>query len=277
MLELRLASISVFFFLTVVVMPVSAGSRLLATSGATAIEGQAGGGLVPWALISGYAAEGEVGATLAYTRVAVDDFTLDVSAANVGWNNRVEVGYARQSLEVQPLDLELRQDIFSGKIRLFGDLVYTAYPQVALGLQYKRHRDMAVPRAIDSEREAGTDLYLSASKLWLDAVAGRNLFANLTFRRTAAHQNGLLGHGDSRHWQAEGSLGVFVDRYWVWGVEYRSKPDHLAGVSEDDWMDSFVGWFPNKRFAAVLAWADLGSIAGFESQRGWYLSLQFNP
>ena len=35
--------------------------RLLATGGATSLEGQAGGGIVPWAVLAGYAEEGEWG------------------------------------------------------------------------------------------------------------------------------------------------------------------------------------------------------------------------
>ncbi|HCD56780.1 MAG TPA: DUF3034 domain-containing protein, partial [Halieaceae bacterium] len=62
----------------------------------------------------------------------------------------------------------------------------------------------------------------------------------------------------------------------VIGAEYRQKPDQLQSVTEDDWADVFVGWFPNKRFAAVVAWTELGDIAGLASQSGWYLSLQLS-
>lgn len=257
--------------------PALAGSRLLATSGATALEGQAGGGLVPWALLAGYAEKSEIGTTLAYTRVEVDDFTLDVRSANLGWNNRLELGYAQQSLDVHPLGVELRQHVISAKVRLLGDVVYTGVPQVSLGMQYKRLRDPDLPRTLGASRDESLDVYLAASKLWLNAVGGRNLFTNLSLRRTAAHQVGLLGHARNHRWQAEGSVGIFLNRHWVWGMEYRSKPDRLPGLREDDWMNSFVGWFPNKTFAAVLAWADLGSIAGLDDQRGWYLSVQLTP
>ena len=40
----------------------SGNSRIIATGGATAVEGAAGGGLVPWALLSGYGDRGEAGA-----------------------------------------------------------------------------------------------------------------------------------------------------------------------------------------------------------------------
>ena len=86
----------------------------------------------------------------------------------------------------------------------------------------------------------------------------------------------MLGFGDERQLQLEASAGIFLNRQWVLGVEYRQKPDNLAAVVEDDWSDVFLGWFPGKRFAAVFAWTDLGSIAGLPGQGGWYLSLQLN-
>ncbi len=253
-----------------------ADSKLLATGGATSIEGAAGGGLVPWAVISGYGDSGEWGGAASLTRVGVDDFQLDVRSLSIGIENRLEFSVSRQHLDVLPLDLVISQDILGAKLRLSGDLVYTRVPQLSLGLQYKRNRDMAVPTALGAASGSGVDLYLAASKLWLNGLLGRNLFANVTLRSTAAHQTGLLGFGDERELQLEASAGIFLNRQWILGAEYRQKPDKLAAVAEDDWADVFVGWFPGKRFAAVLAWTDLGAIAGLPGQGGWYLSLQLN-
>lgn len=259
---------------------VRADSRLLATGGATPFEGQAGGGIVPWAVISGYGEEGEWGGAAALTRVQVDDFELDVASLSLGVNNRFELSYARQKLKVQPLDLSIRQDVFGGKLRLGGDLVYGQLPQLTAGVQYKRNLDFAVPSALGADSRDGVDYYLAASRLWLGGLLGRNVVTSLTLRSTEANQAGLLGFGAAgagdRDWLAEGSVGLFLNRHWVAGLEYRQKPDRLAAVAENDWMDAFVGWFPNKHFAVVAAWADLGDIAGLTSQRGWYLSLQIN-
>lgn len=255
---------------------VLADSKLLATGGATSIEGQAGGGIVPWAVISGYGDSGEWGGAASLTRVGVDDFQLDVRSVSIGIENRLEFSASRQQLEVLPLDLTISQDVFGAKVRLAGDLVYTRLPQLSLGAQYKRNRDMAVPNALGAAADSGVDVYLAASKLWLNGLLGRNLFANVTLRSTAAHQTGLLGFGDERELQLEASAGIFLNRQWVLGVEYRQKPDNLAAVAEDDWSDVFVGWFPGKHFAAVFAWTDLGDIAGLPGQGGWYLSLQLN-
>lgn len=38
--------------------------RLIATGGATSIEGSAGGGITPWAVITGYSEQGEWGDSL---------------------------------------------------------------------------------------------------------------------------------------------------------------------------------------------------------------------
>lgn len=270
------------FFLIVATLalwiPVSllADSRLLATGGASSIEGQAGGGITPWAVISGYGDTGEWGGAIGLGRVSVDDFQLDVQSLSVGLENRFEFSVSRQDLEVAPLGLNISQDVFGAKVRVVGDLIYGAKPQVVAGLQYKRNRDMSIPTALGAERDSGTDLYVSAAKLWLNGLLGRSAFMNGTLRWSAAHQTGLLGFAHERTLVAEASVGLFLNRHWVIGAEYRQKPNRLSAVKEDDWADVFVGWFPTKRLAAVLAWAELGDIAGLEGQSGWYLSLQLS-
>jgi hypothetical protein len=52
------------------------GGRVLATGGVTQIEGAAGGGIVPWALIAGYATRDENGATAFYSHLDIKDFAL---------------------------------------------------------------------------------------------------------------------------------------------------------------------------------------------------------
>jgi hypothetical protein len=59
-------------------------------------------------------------------------------------------------------------------------------------------------------------------------------------------------------------------------MEYRQKPDNLNNAAENDAYDAFVGWFPCKHWSMVLAYAQLGSIANFDHQRGYYLSLSAN-
>jgi hypothetical protein len=262
--------------------PALAQGKLLATGGAWQLEGQAGGGIVPWAVVAGYGEAGEWGGSAGATRVSVDDFDLTAAGATLGLGNRLEFGYARQSLRVAPLDLTLDQDVLSAKWRFAGDLLYPGLPALSAGVQLKHNRDFTVPEALGAAGDTGVDGWIAASRLWLNAVAGRNLFTNVTLRASEANQAGLLGFGSrssagsDHELLLEASAGLFLDRHWVVGAEFRQKPDNLAAVREDDWADLFVGWFPNKRVAVVAAWADLGDIAGLRDQRGWYLSLQVN-
>ncbi len=76
-----------------------AGSSLAFSGGANSIEGAAGGGLTTWALIGGLGTRDEVGVTFARTRVDTGDFRLDVSSITLGAWDRVELSWARQSLD----------------------------------------------------------------------------------------------------------------------------------------------------------------------------------
>ena len=55
----------------------SADGKLIGTAGLTQIEGAGGGGLVPWATLSGYDSEDQISASSAVTVVDVDDYRLN--------------------------------------------------------------------------------------------------------------------------------------------------------------------------------------------------------
>ena len=260
-------------------------SRILATGGATQLEGQAGGGIVPWAVLAGYGSSGEVGASSFYTHVDLKDYSLDAFGAAVAFDNRVELSLARQAFDLGTLGKalgvphkELRQNIVGLKLRLSGDLIYGQLPQLAFGVQYKHNLDFGIPSAVGARHDSDADFYLSAAKLWLAGPFGRNLFANLTLRYTRANQGGLLGfggdRGDGRELMFESALGFFVTRHIALGAEYRQQPDKLGFSPQSDWFDAFVGVFPGKHLSLVVAYADLGTVATLPDQRGWYLSLQ---
>ena len=265
------------------------GSRLWATGGVSSIEGSAGGGLSPWALLNGYASDEEWGGTVSLSRAETDDYSLSVVGAGVTWRNRVELTFARQTLDLDSLVFtlsndfgleqeELVQDVAGLKVRLAGDVLYSPWGQWSAGLQYKQNRDYTVPDAIGSEDDSGTDFYVGGSKLFFAAIAGRNLLVNGTLRASKANQGGLLGFGgdrnDSYETMAEGSISLFLTRQWLIGAEYRQKPDNLSFASEDDWHDVFVAWVPERRLSVTAAWVNLGDIATLEDQTGAYLSLQ---
>ncbi|MEH8018803.1 DUF3034 family protein [Rheinheimera muenzenbergensis] len=255
-----------------------AGSKIIATGGASNIEGSAGGGIVPWAVINGYGSSGEWAATAFATQVGVDDFTLRVQGASVSYDNNWEWSFARQTFSLDTIGGELRQDVFGIKYHLAGELLYTAMPQLSLGLQYKKHRDFALPQAVGARDNSGIDLYLAASKVLFDQVAGRNLLLNATLRATKANQTGLLGFGNSNNndYQLvfEGSAALLLNYNLALGVEFKQKPNELAFANEQHWRDIFAAWFVNKHLSLVAGYADLGSIAGLDQQQGYYLSIE---
>lgn len=270
----------IIVFLLSVGLPLDtlAGSKLLATSGLTQIEGSGGGGIVPWAIIAGYGSDDEVGAAISVNGVEVDDFRLKTASISIGINNRLELSAARQKLEVKPLNLDIHQDILGVKYRLFGDIVYNTLPQVSLGIQYKKNRDADIPTLLGANDDEGIDYYLSATKVFLAGAFGKNILLNGTIRRTSANQMGLLGFGNhsGNNYDVVGevSAAFFINRRLALGAEYRQKPNNLRSVDEDDWMDIFIAYFPNKRLSMVIAYSDLGDIAGLTDQSGIYFSFQ---
>ncbi len=259
--------------------------KLIATAGLIQIEGAGGGGLAPWALITGYGTRDSVGANVHGTVVRVTNFTLSTLGAAVGLYDRVELSYARQFFDTggtgRALGLgggfQFSQDVYGAKLRLFGDGILDQdswLPQVAAGIQYKVNNQPAVLRAVGARSEQGADFYLAATKLFL----AQSLLLNATVRMTRANQTGILGFGGDRsnayHPEFEGSAALLLSRHVAVGGEYRTKPDNLRFARESDWYDVFVTWLPTKWVSATLAYVDLGSIATRKHQEGVYASLQ---
>jgi hypothetical protein len=261
------------------------GGKLLLTGGVSQLEGAAGGGLTPWAVIGGYGTEGEWGANAFYTRVDVGDYHLDDAGVLVAWNDRLELSFARQRFDTEQVGAALglgagytfTQDIFGAKLRIAGDAVLDsdrAMPQVAVGVQYKRNDRGALLAAIGAQDDRGLDVYVSATKLFL----AQGVLLNGTVRFTKANQIGILGFGgdksDSYKPQFEMSAAYLLTRKVAIGVEYRTKPDNLGIAREDDWKDVFVAWAPTRHVSVTVAYADLGNIVIAERQRGVYASVQ---
>ncbi|WOB49826.1 DUF3034 family protein [Xanthomonas hydrangeae] len=266
-------------------LAIAAEGRLLATGGVSMIEGSSGGGIVPWATLSGYGTRDELATVVFATHVDSGDYRLDVQGAALTVGNRLELSLARQRLDLGTLQDRLGlpwnalgQDVFGAKLRLHGDLVYGRAPQVSLGVQYKRLRNGTLPLAIGARDDHGTDVYVSASRLFLQGVGGYQLLLNGTLRATRANQTGLLGFGGDRgnsyRLVGEASAAVMLSPSLAVGVEYRDKPNNLGFAREQAWADAFLAWFPSKQVSFTAAWAELGDIATLTDQRGPYLSLQ---
>lgn len=261
------------------------GGRLLGTGGVTQIEGAAGGGLTPWALIAGYGTRDQIGATAFHTSANPSDFTLRSQGIALGILDRVEVSYAQQRLGLGTTvpGQRIEMSVVGLKVRVLGDAVYDqdrVMPQIALGVQYKKNHDMAVPALLGARQDHGTDMYLCATKLWLAGVLGRNVLANITLRGTRANQLGLLGFGgdieSGYRVLPEFSVGVFLHDRLAAGMEYRFKPDNLSVYPEDDFWDIWSAWFINKRFSVTAAYVRMGQIADKRDQRAFYLSGQLS-
>ena len=74
--------------------------RILGSGAVTAINGAAGGGINPWAVISGYGTNQQIGATAFYSHLLLSNYNVDIYGAAVGLFNRFEVSFARQSFSV---------------------------------------------------------------------------------------------------------------------------------------------------------------------------------
>ena len=264
--------------------------KLTATGGVSQVEGAGGGGLVPWALITGYGTRDSWGANAHYTGLRTQHYSLDSVGIAVGIADRVEFSLAQQHFRgsLAPLDrLSIRQDILGVKVKLAGDAVYDqdrALPQIAAGVMFKRNRGIGGLGALGVSNvtqlgatdDSGTDYYVAATKLFLDS----SLLLNWTVRATKANQMGLLGFGGDRNDDYEAMLEMsaadMFTRKLVGGVEYRQKPHNLGVDDEKAYYDAFVAWFPSKHVSVTAAYAVIGDVTVFnpKRQRGVYLSVQ---
>jgi hypothetical protein len=276
-----------FIFITLSISSKTmAGDRLLATGGVTQIEGSAGGGLVPWAVIAGYGADEQVGGSVFYTNVHTKgDFDIDTSGVNIGIHNRIELSASqlRFGLSDTVPGESIRVNTLGLKVRIVGDAIYDQdkwLPQIALGIQYKQNEDFSfVPKLLGAKQSSGVDLYLAATKLYLGGLAGRNVLLNGTIRATKANQFGILGFGGDKHnqyrFEPAMSVAVMLADNFLIGAEYRSKPDNLNSFKEENAHDFFMTWFPFRNVSLTAAYVDLNNIANKDSQSGWYFSGQF--
>lgn len=265
-------------------MALAAQDRLIATGGVSEIEGSAGGGLTPWALIAGLGTEDQLGVTAHCTDLRPRHFALDECGAALGIRNRVELSVDRMRFglgDVAP-GRDIWQTVLGLKLRIAGDAVYDQdrpWPQLSAGLQWKKNDSYDfIPRLIGARRAQDTDFYLSATKVWLAGPLSRTWLLSATARATRADQFGLLGfggdRGDAYRLMGEGSAAVFLADRVLLGAEYRQKPDLLRAFREQDAWDTFVAIFPGKPVALTLAWVSLGNIATHPDLGGVYASLQ---
>jgi hypothetical protein len=264
--------------------------KFLATGGVSQVEGAGGGGIVPWALISGYGTRDSWGANAHATYLNTQDYKLTSYGVAVGIADRVEIALASQEFKgsLAPLDrLDIKQDIVGVKVKVAGDAVYDQdrwLPQIAVGALFKKNKGIGGLGALGVTNvtqlgagdDQGYDYYVAATKILFE----QSLLLNATLRATKANQMGLLGFGgdlrDSHSLMPEISAAYLVTRKLAVGAEYRRKPHNLGVDNEKAYYDAFVAWFPTKHFSVTAAYAQLGDITIFnpKKQHGVYLSVQ---
>ena len=277
--------------------------KLLLTGGVSTIEGAAGGGLTPWAVIGSNATADEIGGSAYITHAGTTDYGLNVYGAAVGIHDRYELSIAQQDFNTRGTGtalglpgLHLKQTIIGAKVRVLGDAVLdsdTLMPQVAVGVQYKTLGSTGLDTTLTAlgAKRHGVDVYVSATKLFL----GQSVLVNGTLRATKANQNGLLGYGatlggneDKYTLQPEFSVAWLVSKNVAIGAEYRFMRNRLEGAGRaaglgnglrsEDWKDIFIAWAPTKNLSLTLAYVDLGVIVpattASRKQTGYYLSAQ---
>ena len=260
-------------------------ARLLATSGVTQIEGAGGGGLAPWALITGYGTRDAVGANVHDTVIELPDFLLNSAGASVGLYDRMEISYSHAWFDTgragERLGLgrgyQFHLDTAGLKLRLLGNAVYDQdswMPEISVGTAFKAADRHAVLDAIGARSPDGADFYVAATKLFL----AESLLVNVTVEATRANQFGLLGFGGDRSNayspEVEASAALLLTRKLAIGVEVRTKPDNLGFAHEGNAYDAFVAYFITKNVSGTLAFVSLGPIARQGDQNGVYFSAQ---
>lgn len=274
------------------VVGISAIACMLFASGAQAaltnIDGQAGGGLVPWALLSS-------GPTVAITNLSTSNLNINSLAVNTSFANRVEVSYARNMLNVSGSTLGGNNtdnvDNLGLKVKLndMGD----SMPQFAVGLVYKRASGPLADylNTALGTNKTGTDVYAAASKIV--NIGGKNVLLNGVLRASKANQLGLLGFGGgttagsktSYSIKPEVSAEVFAADNVIFGAEYRAQPSN--GVTATDTVlhqnsayDFNVVYVASKNFTLTAAYVSLGQVApgviNANRQNGMFLQGQVN-
>lgn len=270
--------------------------KLPLTAGFNEVDGAGGGGLVPWATITGYGTNRSYGANAHYTAIQLRDFRLQSFGAAIGIADRVELSFAEDTFDVTGTALKglrVEQHILGAKVRLFGDAVYgqdSWLPQTAVGYEYKKNTGfsraatvglttLTSPTQLGARSDSGGDWYVSAAKVFL----AQSLFFNATLRYSEANQFGLLGFGgdvsNHRNVNPEATLAYLVTRKLAVGGEYRGRSRHLSIDNERGAWDAFIAWSATRNVSIVAAYLSLGSILAPvtgqpRDQNGGYISLQ---
>ncbi|MEX2334951.1 MAG: DUF3034 family protein, partial [Pseudohongiella sp.] len=125
--------------------------KIKGTGGVSSISGAGGGGLTPWATLSSYAEDDQLGGTVFISQARVDDYQLDIYGGAFNFHDKIEVSYARQDFLIKAADVQIRQDKIGLRYKLAGDIIYDRLPQITLGVEHGELRDPAVALSVGAE------------------------------------------------------------------------------------------------------------------------------
>lgn len=264
--------------------------KVLLTGGVVTVDGAGGGGITPWATISGYGTRDGINGGLHYTYAYLPNYSLSSYGATVGFYDRLELSYTRSTLPtgstfntiglaaalvpgvvgdtgVEPFNTTIEMDVFGAKLRLFGDAVYTSdslIPQVAIGAFYKDNKNKELLNTLQAAKAKDWEAYISATKVYFPF----STLVNITGRYTAANQTGLTGFGfedrtnggtggrdDDKEFRLEVSIATLVAKNTAFGAEYAQHGDFLDGVGVN------LNGLSTSQLIAALP-ADVTDIAG---------------
>ncbi len=236
------------------------------------IEGEGGGGIVPWAYLINPAKDGKIGSPSlgAWTWIS-SGYTINFWTAGISLTDRVELGFAWQNLDITQLRDDLRGDsylalnpILAGAYLDTGDdnmQMITAHakflllketdsrPAVAVSAEFKKalgtdDLENNLTSGVRSVLGAGAPKLLEWMGVDSDSGVDFNLMATklwktkmpiltaVNLRLTKANQLGFLGFSDDYSLHPEVTVAVLPEPNVAIGMEYRHKPDELKSVND---------------------------------------------
>jgi hypothetical protein len=226
--------------------------KVFLTGGVVTVDGAGGGGITPWATISGYETRDGINGGLHYTFVYLPDYSLNSYGATVGFYDRFELSYTHSTLPtgstfdtvgliadtaglktgIEPFNTTIAMDVYGAKLRLIGDAVYTAdslIPQIAIGGFWKDNDSKTLLKTLKADKAKDYEAYMSFTKVYLSY----STLLNYTVRYTSANQTGLTGFGhddkNKKKFRSEASLAYLLQKNMAIGGEYQQHGHNLDG------------------------------------------------
>ncbi len=229
--------------------------KVFLTGGVVTVDGAGGGGITPWATITGYETRDGINGGVHYTWVYLPDYSLNSYGAAVGFYDMFELSYTHSTLPtggtydtvglladslgletgIEPFNTTIAMDVFGAKLRVLGDAVYTSdnpIPQIAIGGFYKKNDSRELLTTLNAAKTKDWEAYLCATKVFLSW----STLINVTARYTSANQTGLTGFGyidgdgdrhNKKELRWEGSIAYLLTKNTAIGGEFQQHGDNL--------------------------------------------------